>query len=197
MTQKTYQQTAYSKKLLDPRWQKKRLEIMNRDNFSCTCCGNNESTLNIHHKSYKNNPWEVDNDQLVTVCVLCHKIYEQAKKMGDFNGRIRFRQSPNGHKSYLIGVNSPHSKNTCMCIMIDDDGSFYTPRMLFTSEYISFVNSFLNETDDKEFVLNTYPSARLKYSIMMAGATVPFSFGDSEMSAWRLAKRKITENRNI
>lgn len=42
----------YSEKLKDPRWQKKRLEILNRDEFACRFCGDNKSTLNVHHISY-------------------------------------------------------------------------------------------------------------------------------------------------
>ena len=30
---------GYSEKLKDPRWQKKRLEILERDNFRCQYCG--------------------------------------------------------------------------------------------------------------------------------------------------------------
>ena len=46
---------TYKEKLLDPRWQKKRLEILNRDNFTCQCCGDDKKTLNIHHKYYNSN----------------------------------------------------------------------------------------------------------------------------------------------
>lgn len=73
MTQKTYQQSSYAKKLLDPRWQKKRLEIMQRDGFSCVKCRNDKLTLHIHHISYNNNPWDADNTQLETLCAKCHE----------------------------------------------------------------------------------------------------------------------------
>ena len=43
---------AYSEKLKNPKWQKKRLEILNRDNFTCIKCGDKETTLQIHHFKY-------------------------------------------------------------------------------------------------------------------------------------------------
>ena len=62
----------YSEKLKDPRWQKKRLEILQRDDFSCRICGDNESTLHIHHINYNTNPWETRDDLLITLCENCH-----------------------------------------------------------------------------------------------------------------------------
>ena len=80
-------QTEYQKKLLDPRWQKKRLEIFNRDNFTCRNCDCSTDTLHVHHISYqkKKNPWEVNNDCLITTCYLCHDLLEQFKPLLDIN----------------------------------------------------------------------------------------------------------------
>jgi hypothetical protein len=65
----------------NPRWQKKRLEIMQRDEFKCKCCGDDESTLNVHHKYYIPNkaPWDYPENLLVTLCESCHKIEEDSK----------------------------------------------------------------------------------------------------------------------
>ena len=51
---------TYSEKLKDPRWQRKRLEVLNRANFSCEKCQDHASTLHVHHKYYVSNrlPWE-------------------------------------------------------------------------------------------------------------------------------------------
>lgn len=64
---------TYSQKLKDPRWQKKRLEILNRDEFTCRICGDDTSTLHVHHVSYSGNPWDVENNLLLTVCESCHE----------------------------------------------------------------------------------------------------------------------------
>ncbi len=70
-----YKQSDYSKKLLDPRWQKLRLEVMQANYFLCEECGDGESTLHIHHKEYfkGREPWEYDIKQLACICESCHK----------------------------------------------------------------------------------------------------------------------------
>jgi hypothetical protein len=66
---------SYSEKLKDPRWQKKRLEILERDNFACTICGDEKSTLHVHHTVYLSGhePWEYNEWQLITLCEDCHQ----------------------------------------------------------------------------------------------------------------------------
>ena len=68
--------TTYSELLKDPRWQKKRLEIFQRDNFTCRACDFGNRTLHIHHTTYDKDllPWEYENDDLITLCEDCHKI---------------------------------------------------------------------------------------------------------------------------
>ena len=39
--------------LRDPRWQKKRLEVMQLAVFNCEDCGASDKTLNVHHSYYE------------------------------------------------------------------------------------------------------------------------------------------------
>lgn len=66
---------SYWEKLQDPRWQQKRLEAMKDKDFHCEICGNNEVTLNVHHKEYfkGHEPWEYNNKQLAVLCKDCHE----------------------------------------------------------------------------------------------------------------------------
>lgn len=79
----SYKKMNYSEQLKSPLWQKKRLEIMQRDNFTCQDCGDTESQLQVHHKSYTfgNNVWEYDNDNLITLCETCHSCLTDLKKI--------------------------------------------------------------------------------------------------------------------
>jgi hypothetical protein len=73
MAKKYPTQSAYSLKLKDPKWQKKRLEVLERDKWTCQKCDDKESTLHVHHIKYSTgNPWEIDNKFLITLCEECH-----------------------------------------------------------------------------------------------------------------------------
>lgn len=43
-------ESKYSQLLKDPRWQKKRLEILDRDDWKCTHCEAEHKTLHVHHR---------------------------------------------------------------------------------------------------------------------------------------------------
>lgn len=67
----------------DSRWQRKRLEIMERDNWTCQSCGRSGGvTLNVHHAYYEKGckPWEYPNESLVTWCEECHEMYNRIIK---------------------------------------------------------------------------------------------------------------------
>jgi len=66
---------TYSEKLRDPRWQKKRLEILNRDDFTCIQCGDKESTLHVHHfiYIYGRDPWDYPDVNFIVLCKTCHE----------------------------------------------------------------------------------------------------------------------------
>lgn len=72
---------TYSEKLKDPRWQKRRLDILSRDEFSCCACGDATKTLHVHHKWYDRSkePWEYPDECLVTLCEDCHIEEEEYK----------------------------------------------------------------------------------------------------------------------
>lgn len=66
---------SYWEQLRDPRWQRRRLEIQNRDDWSCLDCGETSRTLNVHHGYYLKGaaPWEYPDDALMTLCEKCHE----------------------------------------------------------------------------------------------------------------------------
>ncbi len=66
--------SEYSEKLKHPNWQRKRLEILSRDNFECRMCGDKEESLHVHHLQYfpGNDPWAYPNSSMITLCHVCH-----------------------------------------------------------------------------------------------------------------------------
>ena len=67
--------TAYADLLRDPRWQRKRLEIFERDQWTCQICGATDRELQVHHLRYRRGclPWEYGNVDLRTLCRPCHR----------------------------------------------------------------------------------------------------------------------------
>lgn len=66
---------AYYQRLLDPRWQKKRLEVMTASDWKCELCGDGSQTLHVHHKEYfkGKEPWDYERNQLACLCETCHE----------------------------------------------------------------------------------------------------------------------------
>lgn len=66
---------SYAEMLKGPRWQKKRLEVMQRDGFRCQHCLSEDKPLQVHHLVYDKDkkPWEYENNQLITLCEDCHQ----------------------------------------------------------------------------------------------------------------------------
>jgi hypothetical protein len=81
----------YAEKLKDPRWQKKRLEIMGRDEFMCQGCQDTTSMLSVHHRYYVKGrePWDYPDNLLVTLCQVCHEHERDIAEWGDFDKVIR------------------------------------------------------------------------------------------------------------
>lgn len=72
---------TYSEKLRDPRWQKRRLEVLERDGWKCTACGDASKTLHVHHRYYVSDrdPWFYPPWALQSLCEECH---DEAKGTG-------------------------------------------------------------------------------------------------------------------
>lgn len=64
----------YAEKLKNPRWQKLRLKILERDGWACQGCFDTESMLSVHHLYYEKNkePWDYPTEALLTLCSECH-----------------------------------------------------------------------------------------------------------------------------
>jgi len=86
MTNKTY-----AEKLKDPRWQKKRLEVFERDDWTCQECGDKTNTLVVHHEKYSKqykNPWDYPFKLLSTLCEKCHDKYHGKVECHDISPEL-------------------------------------------------------------------------------------------------------------
>jgi hypothetical protein len=66
---------TYSEKLKDPRWQRRRLEVLQYYNFFCDQCGDDKTELHVHHRVYikGREPWDYPIQMLRAVCKPCHE----------------------------------------------------------------------------------------------------------------------------
>ena len=81
---------TYQEQIKHPKWQKKRLEILERDGFKCRVCKSEERQLHVHHLYYvpKMLTWEYDNEGLVTVCDEHHE--QLTRDLPKLSGIIAF-----------------------------------------------------------------------------------------------------------
>ena len=66
---------TYAEQIKSPKWQKKRLNILDRDKYTCMSCFEEEKTLHVHHLAYHKNKsiWQYEDNELITLCEDCHK----------------------------------------------------------------------------------------------------------------------------
>ncbi len=67
---------TYAEKLRDPRWQKKRLKVLNRDEWECQLWTKHKGMKIVHHKYYLKGkePWQYPMKALITLCENCNKL---------------------------------------------------------------------------------------------------------------------------
>lgn len=147
---------TYADQLKDPRWQRRRLEIMQRDEFRCQVCMATEFTLHVHHKYYTKGrkPWEYEDHELVTLCVHCHEdIGYQDADLKDLLARLR--------------VDGPFSLGCAMALVagwasvgIDGDFSSYeeeSPHMFLIGQAAGLIDSMMGRTDFVKALVDRLP----------------------------------------
>ncbi len=96
----TARRVPYAEKLKDPRWQKKRLEVLNNAGWICQLCGDDKAELQVHHPKYirGREPWDYTN--LISLCVTCHGKHHgtaEAKPYVDPFARLVSHDARNGN----------------------------------------------------------------------------------------------------
>ena len=78
--------SEYAELLLREEWKVVRKRIVERDNYTCQDCGNDNCKLNVHHKIYINGkkPWEIPDNVLISLCDNCHTKAHENRTIGTF-----------------------------------------------------------------------------------------------------------------
>lgn len=135
--------SQYLQKLLDPKWQKKRLEVMSHNDFCCEICGDSESTLHVHHKQYLKNyePWEYEVRQLSCVCENCHK---NTHNLPD-------------HLSYccsFLPLDGPNNRDEIAVIIAGILGAAPTKELSSNEKILYEIGNFIYNLDKKTVLKN-------------------------------------------
>lgn len=132
----------YQKQLADPKWQRKRLEIFNRDNFHCTICDDDTVELHVHHKKYERDKkaHEYDDSNFVSLCAHCHKLLTYYQIDLDVSKMIAFRSS--SEKMYFVFQKEDQRLNAITYNFSED--VFYQSSSFFES-HIEYLLKFLNK----------------------------------------------------
>ena len=103
--------SKYTDKFKDPRWQKKRMDVLNRADFACEGCSSKDKTLHIHHGYYEYglDPWDYDDSTLWCLCEECH--LSIADEMRDLRYQLA-KVHPSKHDEIMrFLIKSTHSKH--------------------------------------------------------------------------------------
>ena len=73
MKNMTMKPKTYRENLRSPKWKRRRVRILKRDNNTCQNCGDTNN-LQVHHCYYESGlkPWGYPDESLVTLCGHCH-----------------------------------------------------------------------------------------------------------------------------
>lgn len=137
---------SYKDKLLDPRWQKKRLKILERDDFQCTICFDKENTLHVHHLKYakSGNPWDSPDEELVTYCCHCHKMIEEIKSGFPKSKILKIHNIPGGHLiDFTIVIETSYGCKEIIIYKKELKG-VATQIIVLQEWYISCLNAFID-----------------------------------------------------
>jgi hypothetical protein len=124
---------SYSELLKDPRWQKKRLSILKRDNFICKLCGDKETQLVVHHLIYHDelDPWNYKNNELITLCNHCHNSlhrneganidFMKKEILGSFCKDISGKYIRFYSRNKRIAIHYSQDDESCISFLVDID----------------------------------------------------------------------------
>ena len=191
----------YSEQIKSPKWQRKRLEILTRDNFECTACGATDKPLHVHHKKYiaGRDYWDYPDELLVTLCEDCHR---------KLHGKEELEKTPNPPRPVL---HKPKPRSAKMkkifykTLLSENVGLTYNERILYSflvSKSVSNLDAIWSSgehrlnTDILEDVLseNPYiPICKMEYGFLSQELNMAFQSAINGVRKLQLLKLIIDD----
>lgn len=131
---------TYKEQLTDPRWQKKRLQILERDKWACQICSDTTTQLQVHHKKYDyfKMAWEYPDYVYQTLCKDCHSaITNHINEYGnveEFNVlKLKHKGNPNRIITYNNGTLKIPIKNDVNNVYFNDSDTYKIVQFLINN----------------------------------------------------------------
>jgi len=178
----TKTQNNYAQKLQDPRWQRKRLEVMQAAGWACVICGDKDEELNVHHPAYSayHEPWEYSN--LQCICRTCHTIQHLPK------------QKLMLHAKQMVTEHVVITHRTEFLNKQKELQKHYLYRQDF--EAVLFLQNFIKESaDDYDLLICDIEKRYLKLEVFLSLRTKIATSNAPSLEQIELVERKI-EHRN-
>lgn len=130
----------YTEELKSPLWQKKRLEIMQRDKFTCQHCGRKDKSLHIHHLIYHKGlkPYEYQDEELITLCDRCHEC-ETEKNSNLYKTFTLVRDNFKKHKLSMGLLENMLNEFNDFFEILDDTKNTYPQEYIENSVFVNFL----------------------------------------------------------
>jgi 5-methylcytosine-specific restriction endonuclease McrA len=81
--EKALKEMSYAEYLASPEWQKRRKKHIKMVGFSCQLCNIKDTTLHVHHRTYRNRGNESYTD-LTVLCHNCHDKFHAEMQLAEF-----------------------------------------------------------------------------------------------------------------
>lgn len=138
---------TYAEKLKTPTWQKRRLRILERDEWKCQMCLDSETTLHVHHKSYGDDPLTVSDIELITVCEDCHTYIEYTKH--EYITYETLKVASSAGPKFLFGFCKSVSNNLFYASMGTIENGEYRYVISFSEKTLTRLFDVLKEIKEK------------------------------------------------
>lgn len=155
--------TTYKEKLLDPRWQKKRLEILQRDNWTCQRCGETKETLHVHHVHYQGcEPWDTEDKYLRTMCSSCHDYETERMKvvMLELKSSLTKLALDSSDISEIASGFSDYADNLA-AFKIERDGAFPVALADMIRDYDDSIADYYKGLEERQIIFDELEIRRL------------------------------------
>ncbi len=134
---------SYAEQLKHPNWQRKRLDKLNEQNWTCESCDSTEDTLHVHHKEYKKGrmAWEYSLEELEVLCKDCHQEHHEHAEIRQAAISAIMAEHEWEFNSLVIAMSARLQSDEITSIWIDPIAFFIGENLLDALQYLDIAGA--------------------------------------------------------